>query len=92
MATRSQPVSVTTDTDWPRLLDEAAAAPVRLERDGVVFRLSREESDIGYEPDPELVRTTLAQTIGSWADLDVDQVKRDIYEARRAGSRPAERP
>ena len=92
MATGTTTIKVTEATDWPRLLDEAASAPVLLERDGVVYRLTREDADIAYEPDPELVRQTLGATAGSWADLDIDKVIGDLYEARRAGSRPVERP
>jgi hypothetical protein len=89
----SQPklIRVTTETDLPTLLDGAAKGPLLLERDGELFRLSRED-DIAYEPDPALVRRTLLATAGSWADLDVDGVIGDIYAARQAGSRPPDRP
>lgn len=87
-------IKVTAETDWPRLLDDAAASPVLLEREGVLFRLAREDEETadGDDPDPERVRRTLAQTVGTWADLDVDRVIADLYEARRAGTRPADRP
>ena len=52
----------------------------------------RREDDIAYEPDPERVLKNLAETAGGWADLDVDKIIADIYEARRAGSRPPNRP
>jgi hypothetical protein len=95
MAHALKTIRVTDETDFAGILDAAEAEePVLLERHGVVFRVSREVDDIaaGYEPDAAAVRRTLAQTIGSWADLDVDQVKRNLYEARRAGSRPPVRP
>ena len=85
MAGRPKPIKVSGDTDWPRLLDEAAEAPVLLERDD-------EEITAGYDPDPDEVRGMLARTIGTWADLDVDQVVADLYAARRAGTRPPDRP
>ena len=91
MAISHAPIPVTDDTDLGTLLDDADKGPVLLERDGELYRLSRED-DITYEPDPEYVRATLAATAGSWADLDVDQMIADIYEARRAGSRPPDRP
>ncbi len=91
MATAPKTVQVTAETALPELLDDAAHAPIILERDGERFRLSRDE-DIAYEPDPEYVRATLAATLGSWADLDVDEMIREIYEAREAGSRPFDRP
>lgn len=59
---------------------------------GKLFRLKRaDQEDIAYEPDPERVRQVLAETVGSWADLDIDAVIADVYEARRAGSRPPDR-
>jgi hypothetical protein len=91
MATRNAPIRVTRDTDLDMLLDEAAKGSVILERDGELFRLERQDS-IACEPDPEYVRATLDAVAGSWADLDVDKLIADIYEARRAGSRPPDRP
>jgi hypothetical protein len=91
MATIPKTVRVTAETALPEFLDDVAREPIILERDGERFRLSREE-DIAYEPDPEGVRRMLAATAGSWADLDVDEMIREIYEAREAGSRPLDRP
>ena len=91
MATAPKTVRVTTETALPELLDDAARAPIILERDGKHFRLSRDE-DSAYEPDPEGVRAMLAVTAGSWADLDIDTMIREIYEAREAGSRSLDRP
>lgn len=91
MAKRYKAIKITSKTDVGSLLDAAESGEqVLLERDGVVFRLSREE-DITYEPDPELVRKTLRATAGSWADLDIDQEIAELYAAREAGSRPSER-
>jgi hypothetical protein len=91
MATTDKTIRVTEETDVRDLLEDAAEGPVILEHDGARFRLSRDE-DISDEPDPERVRATLAATVGSWADIDVDQMVHDIYEARAAGSRPFDRP
>lgn len=84
-------IQVTTDTDLPTLLEDAENGPVLLERDGKLFRLALVD-DIAYEPDAELVRRTLSATAGTWADIDVDRVIEEVYEARRTGSRPADRP
>jgi hypothetical protein len=91
MATTLKTVRITAETALPDLLDEAAQEPIILERDGERYRLSREE-DIAYEPDSEGVRAMLAATAGSWADLDIDEMIREIYEARETGSRPLDRP
>jgi len=83
------PVKVTPESDLESLLDEATKAPLVLERNGVTYRLSRENEQ--PPPDRELARERelriLDETIGSWADLDTDKMIREIYEARRAGSR-----
>ncbi len=94
MANGHKPIRVTQTTDLPALLDEAANAPVFLERDGKLFRLTRAdaESMSGDAPDADMVRRTLTATAGSWADLDIDTVINDLSAARRAGSRPPERP
>jgi hypothetical protein len=92
MAAISKPILVTEETDLSSLLDDAAKGPVLLERDGERFRLVRENDDIAYEPDAERVRQILDETLGSWADLDVDKIIADIYEASLAGSRPLRFP
>ncbi len=95
MATKPNAVRVTAETDLGRLLDEAEREPVLLERDGVVFRLSWETFAYAKEPDPERaerVRAALDASVGSWADLDIDAVIESLYEARRAGTRPPDRP
>lgn len=91
MVTKANPVRGTTETSLALLLDKAAKELELLERDGDLFRLEPND-DITYEPDPEYVRATLAATAGSWADLDVDTIIADNYEARRIGSRPPDRP
>ena len=90
-ATAPKTARVTAETTLPELLDDAARGPIILEREGERFRLSRDE-DIAYEPDPEAVRAMLAATAGSWADLDIDEMIREIYEDREASSRPFDRP
>jgi hypothetical protein len=71
--------------------NEAAKGPLPLERDGELYCVAGED-DIAYETDPDRVRQILDETAGSVADLDIDTIIADIYEARRAGSRPPDRP
>lgn len=91
MVAKPPTIKVTAETSLASLLDEADKGPLILERDGAFFRLVREDG-IDYEPDPERVLRILDETIGGWADLDIDKIIADIYEARRAGSRPLDRP
>lgn len=53
---------------------------------------SRLQDDVAYEPDAERVRQVLDETIGSWSDVDLDAMIAEIDAARRAGSRPPDRP
>jgi hypothetical protein len=70
----------------PTLLDDAARVPIIRERDGERFRLSRDE-DIAYALDPAGAGAMLAATAGSWADLDIDTMIREMYEIVASASR-----
>lgn len=84
---------VTPGSELDRVLDEAAAGPVLIERNGDRFRLSKEpDEDIWVGYDAEKFRKALDETAGSWSDLDADQLIADIYRWREEGSRPADRP
>ncbi len=94
MARELKKVHVKPGSELARLLDEADVAPLILERNGERYRLNREEEkeDIWAGYDPEKVRKALAETAGSWADIDTDALIADIHRAREEGSRPANRP
>jgi len=94
MVAKSKSIAVTDETDLPRLLDEAADAPLILERDGVRFRLSREDAAddpwAGY--DPERVRAAVRAFAGSITADEGERMKALIYRGRAEGSRPPGRP
>ena len=96
MASVPKTIEVAADVELSRLLDEATTTPLMLVKGGVRYRLAREdwtedeEIWAGYEP--ELVGQVLAETAGTWADLDTDTMIADLYRAREEGSRPADRP
>ncbi|HEY7060729.1 MAG TPA: hypothetical protein VII06_04565 [Chloroflexota bacterium] len=94
MAAEPQTIKVTGDVRVADLLEQADKAPLVLENNGVRYRLSREdqEEDIWAGYDPEKARAALDETIGSWADLDVDAIIENVYRWRREGSRPPDRP
>ncbi|MEA2510789.1 MAG: hypothetical protein QOJ59_276 [Thermomicrobiales bacterium] len=89
-------VKVTPESTVDELLHDADAEPVLLEKNGAVYRLSREDAkgDVwaGYEPDPDAIDHMLDEVAGSWRDLDVDKMIADIYESREMGTRPIDRP
>lgn len=93
MVNSLKPIKVTAKSDWTRILDDATDEPVLLERHGVVFQITRQgaDSSIAYEPNAEQVHQALDDVAGTWADLDVDQLIEDVYTAREAGSRTADR-
>lgn len=84
-------IHVVGDGELSRLLDRAATAPLRLEKDGIIFRVIREEP-LWSEYDPAKVRAAVKAAAGSWSDLDTDGMIADLYRARDEGSRPVDRP
>jgi hypothetical protein len=87
--------TVTPGSELDKVLDEAAAGPIRVERGGMLYRLTVErDSDPWneYKPDPNAVLAALDETVGSWSDIDTDVLITDIYRWREEGSRPADRP
>ena len=88
-------IKMTADSELGKLVEKARRHPVLLEKDGAVYSLTPASSDpddlwAGYDPDK--VKKAIAETAGSWKDLDTDKLIADIYRARKEGSRPATRP
>jgi hypothetical protein len=86
------PITVGEETNLGRLLDTAASTPVRLERNGVVYRLVREETDPWADYDPERVREGLRRYAGTLTPKEGERLKDQIYHAREEGTRPVKRP
>ncbi len=92
MLNESHTIKVAPDSELARLLEEAGDTPLLLEKDGTLYRLSREDENLWAGYDAEKVRAAIAQTAGSWADVDTDQVIAALYRARETGARPTTRP
>jgi hypothetical protein len=95
MAHEPRTIKVTANSELGKLVDEARRHPVLLEKDGAIYSLTPASSDpddlwAGYDPDK--VKKAIAETAGSWKDLDTDKLIADISRAQRVGSRPATRP
>jgi len=88
MVAEPKTIPVTAETDLPRLLDEAAVGPVILERDGVRFRLSRDEADDDpwADDDPVKVRAALREFAGIITPEEAERWKEAIYRAREEGT------
>jgi hypothetical protein len=83
---------VTNGGELARLVDAAKEFPVILERDGVRYRLTREEDGVWANYDPEAVLSALRAARGSLSRDEGEELKAYIYRARTEGSRPADRP
>jgi hypothetical protein len=56
MAHQLKTIYVNLETELSRVLTEASTEPIHLEKDGMVYRLVRERTDIWQDYDPEAVR------------------------------------
>ncbi|MEA2595786.1 MAG: hypothetical protein QOF01_2255 [Thermomicrobiales bacterium] len=93
VATR-KPITVSDESNLTELLDEAAVEPVLLEKDGVLYRLSRadEVADIWAGYDPERVRAGLSAMSGIITAEEAERMKALVYRGREEGTRPPDRP
>jgi hypothetical protein len=95
MVATHKTVKVTSESSVDELLAGADDQPVLFERNGAIYRLSREGSRRniweGYAPDPDDIDRMLDEVAGSWGDLNTDKLIADLHEAREKGSRPADR-
>lgn len=90
----SKPIHVDHGSELDRYLDDAADAPVMLERDGKLYRLTlveRTSNDALWENyDPERALAGIRAAAGGWEGLvDAEEFKRYIYERRRTANRPS---
>lgn len=84
-------IKVPEGSELARLLTEAAAMPILLEKDGELYRLERMEKEL-KAPSPEEVtrsREGILKAAGSWKDIDTEAFKAYIYERRRTANRPS---
>ena len=93
MAAEPRTIKVEPGSELDRLLDVAGTEPVLLERDGIAYRLAREEpEDIWAGYDPEKVQEVVAEMAGSLSRAEADEMIANIYRWREEGSGPADRP
>lgn len=82
-------INVAADGELARLLDEAATTSLVLEKDGVRYRLTREDEGRRAELDIQAAIAGIRAAAGSWKQVDAEAFKDYIAERRRASSRPA---
>jgi hypothetical protein len=92
MATLTKTIRVLPGSELARLLDEAAKGPLVLEKDGVRYRLDREEVDVWARYDPAVTLEGIRAAGGSWRGVNAEALKAALYHAREEGTRPPDRP
>jgi hypothetical protein len=94
MSKHLTPIDISKMPDLLDLVEEAEATkkPRELKRGNkVVAVLSPFVGWEKYTPSPDDLQSSLA-AIGSWSDIDADELIGKIHEWRNEGSRPATRP
>jgi hypothetical protein len=74
-----------------KLLTDAAARPILLEKNGELYRLERmEQEDKTLSPE-EVTRSRegIREAAGSWKDIDTDAFKAYIAQRRHTANRPS---
>ena len=94
---REKRIVVAPDSEVAAVLEEAAETASAVEVSGAVYRVTLvdrngQEKDLWAGYDADKIRNAVAETAGSWSDLDVDAMIDEIYRARSEVSRPASRP
>ncbi len=92
MAYHGKTIHISDDDELARILKEADGHPVRLEKGGVTYSLSREDDAVTGTYDPVAVRDAVQAASGTLTPEEGEQLKTYIYRARQEGSRPAHRP
>jgi hypothetical protein len=92
VATEPKTIHVTSGGVLARLVEAASKAPVILEKDGIRYRLSREEDEVWAHYDSEAVLSAIRAASGTLTREEGEELKAYIYRAREEGSRPADRP
>jgi hypothetical protein len=85
-------IHVPEDSELARVLEGVDEIPLRLEKRGVLYRVSREDEDLWTGYDPEAARAGMATAAGTLSPEDGERLKAYVYEAREEGSRPADSP
>jgi hypothetical protein len=91
MSSEAETIHIPGDSELARILERVDTAQLRVEANGVVYRVVRDDP-AWANYDPEKVRAALDATVGSWTDLVTDAMIENLYRAREEGSRPIDRP
>ncbi len=92
MMAEPRTVDVEPGSEIAQLLDDASGEPLILVRNGVRYRLGRDDEDPWTNYDPEKVRAGMRAAAGKWTGMDAETFKAYVYRGREEGTRPPDRP
>ena len=87
MANEPRTIHVPNDSELAHALEDVDHTPVLLEKDGVVFRVSRDDRSAF---DVDASKAAIREAAGSWrrAGIDAEAFKSYIRERRHTANRP----
>jgi len=88
MANEPKTIRVPNDSELAHALEDVDHTPVLLEKDGVVFRVSRAD---GAAQDISASCAGITAASGSWKDMDTEAFKTYITSRRRLSTRSSVR-
>ncbi|MEX1254181.1 MAG: hypothetical protein WEE64_07560 [Dehalococcoidia bacterium] len=97
MVKNAKRVAVASEGDLLRVLEDVKAdgCPRIVERSGesvaAIIGIADLDAVLSVRPTDGDISAAFAE-VGSWGDVDADAMKRSIYQGRRKGSRPLNRP
>lgn len=92
MTREPKTIEVKPGSELDQLLEEASGKSLVLVRNGVRYRLDREDKDPWADYDPEKVRAGMRAAAGRWTGMDAETFREYVYRGREEGTRPPDRP
>lgn len=91
MVTEPKTIHVATGSELDQVVEAAKETPVILEKDGVRYRLSRENDGPWSNYNPEAVIAAIRVAAGTLDADEGEKLKSYVYQAREEGSRSVDR-
>jgi len=88
----TQVIVVEPGSEIARVRDRASASPLVVQLDGVRYRIEREDDGLIHPPNPRGLSSALRRSAGAFAQIDTEELKKDLREQGEQDSigRPAE--
>jgi hypothetical protein len=84
-------IKVTAASDLAKLLSDAAASPILLEKNGELYRLERMEHTSTMPTPDDIARSRdgILKAAGTWKGMDTEAFKAYIADRRHTTNRPS---